>query len=215
MTRTPYRVSHQRPFHRATRMLLLGVLFSCCPEGASAFEVSKFAVAHWEMRDGLPLNKVRAITQTRDGYLWVGTFNGLARFDGVRFKSFDSANSPGLQSNAIESLCEDRQGRLWIGDNLGGLSVMENGQFRAVDLSGKLASEPILQLAAAADGTVWVMNESGRILPVRDGIAGNLLSAVGSPIALAQDQDGEVWAGIGGKLCRLDPQSGAIPLSSV
>lgn len=214
MTRTPYRVSHQRPFHRATRMLLLGVLFSCCPEGASAFEVSKFAVAHWEMRDGLPLNKVRAITQTRDGYLWVGTFNGLARFDGVRFKSFDSANSPGLQSNAIESLCEDRQGRLWIGDNLGGLSVMENGQFRAVDLSGKLASEPILQLAAAADGTVWVMNESGRTLPVRDGIAGNLLSAVGSPIALAQDQDGEVWAGIGGKLCRLDPQSGAIPLSN-
>ncbi|MEX1116627.1 MAG: two-component regulator propeller domain-containing protein [Akkermansiaceae bacterium] len=209
-----FHIGIQRSILRAARILLLAVFSSTYLKAASATEPSKFVVTRWEMRDGLPLNKVRAIIQTQDGYLWVGTFNGLARFDGVRFKTFDAANSPGLRNNAIESLCEDRQGRLWIGDNLGGLTVLENGRFRAVDLHGKMASKPILRLAAAADGTVWVMNESGAIQPVRDGIAGDLLPVVGLPIALARDLDGEVWAGIGGQLCRLDPESGAIPLQT-
>ena len=72
----------------------LGVLGAA--ELGRAAEVSRVAggspghaVSRWEMKDGLPLNKVRAIAQTPDGYLWVGTFNGLARFDGVRFKVFD------------------------------------------------------------------------------------------------------------------------------
>lgn len=191
---------------------ILGILFSSCLPLPSATEVSKFVVAHWEMRDGLPLNKVRAITQTRDGYLWVGTFNGLARFDGVRFKVFDVSNSPGLRNNAIECLHEDRQGRLWIGDNLGGLSVLERGVFRSVNLHGKLAMKPILRIAASADGTLWVMSESGSILSVRNGIVGDLLPDAASPIALAQDHNGDVWAGVAGKLCRLDQRKGAVPL---
>ena len=172
-----------------------------------------FVVSHWEMKDGLPLNKVRAIVQTRDGYLWVGTFNGIARFDGVRFKVFDVANTPALQNNATESLCEDRAGHLWIGNNLGGISVLANGRFQAVSLPKSWPRKPVLRLAAAADGTVWAMNETGGILPLRKGAAGQPLSITASHVVLASDNTGQVWTEVDGRLCRLEAGQGAVPLA--
>lgn len=196
---------------RAALVLLASV---CCSGMANAEPGSgSYAVAHWEMKDGLPLNKVRAITQTRDGYLWIGTFNGLARFDGVRFKVFDVANTPGLHNNAIETLCEDGAGRLWIGDNLGGLSVLADGQFRTVQLPTNWPGKPLLRIAAAVDGTVWVMNDEGRVLPLTNGIAGEPLAGLASPIALAADAEGVAWAAVAGRLCRLDSTLGAVPVS--
>ncbi len=76
---------------------------------------SQYLEKRWTTEDGLPQNSVNAIVQTRDGYLWLGTFGGLARFDGVKFTIFNSSNTPGLRSNRILSLFEDRAGRLWIG----------------------------------------------------------------------------------------------------
>ena len=69
----------------------------------------------WQRAEGLPQNSVVAMAQTRDGYLWLGTFGGLVRFDGVRFTIFNSANTPQLKSNRITALLEDRDGALWIG----------------------------------------------------------------------------------------------------
>ena len=67
----------------------------------------------WTAEDGLPYPTVWAITQTRDGYLWVGTRGGLSRFDGARFVTFDTRNTPALRSSAVTSLYEapDRCGR--------------------------------------------------------------------------------------------------------
>ena len=62
----------------------------------------RFHVQHWTTEHGLPDNGVKAIAQTRDGYLWIGTFNGLARFDGVTFTTFTRGNTPGLVSDAIK-----------------------------------------------------------------------------------------------------------------
>ena len=67
--------------------------------------------------------------QTRDGYLWVGTRDGLARFDGVKFTVFQAENNPGLESNDIRALYEDRSGQLWIGTFNGGVSRYRDGQF--------------------------------------------------------------------------------------
>ena len=72
-----------------------------------------YLIRTWEIEDGLPQNSVISITQTRDGYLWLGTFNGLARFDGVRLRTLDPSNSK-LGSGAIQALHGDAQGRLWI-----------------------------------------------------------------------------------------------------
>ena len=68
----------------------------------------------------LPQVTIRASTQTRDGYLWIGTYKGLIRFDGVRSVTFDLANTPGLSSDGVSLLYEDSLGDLWIGTDDGG-----------------------------------------------------------------------------------------------
>ncbi len=72
-----------------------------------------YAVRVWQMEEGLPQNSVLSIAQTPDGYLWLATFNGLVRFDGVRFTPFDESNLPGLPGNRLVRLCADREGGLW------------------------------------------------------------------------------------------------------
>src|SRR5437764_14681015 len=83
----------------------------------------------WQAENGLPHNKVTAIVQTPDGYLWLGTYGGLARFDGVRFAVFDNNSEPRLRRNRVTCLFEDAENNLWIGDELGGLSRLKSGQF--------------------------------------------------------------------------------------
>src|SRR6266849_1389532 len=88
-------------FERATvrfafpRLLPACVLFFCLTFPASA----QVAIDLWSADNGLPQNIVRAICQTPDGYLWLATFDGLVRFDGVRFTTFDRSNTPGIKGN--------------------------------------------------------------------------------------------------------------------
>ena len=93
---------------------------------------SQYVLENWQIPDGLPQSSGQAVARTPDGYLWVGTQEGLARFDGVRFVTFDSANEPGLADKYISVLHVDHQGRLWIGTRTG-LSVYEHGAFRRID----------------------------------------------------------------------------------
>ena len=86
----------------------------------------------WQVEQGLPQNKVTAVVQTRDGYLWVGTYNGLARFDGVHFTVFDDNNTPELRGNRVTSLFEDDDETLWIGTESGDVSQYKDGHFAAV-----------------------------------------------------------------------------------
>src|SRR6266702_6558358 len=71
-----------------------------------------YLIDTWETDDGLPENSATAMVQTRDGYLWFGTFNGLVRFDGLKFTVFDPGNTPQLPSAGIVNLHLDRSG--WL-----------------------------------------------------------------------------------------------------
>ena len=73
-----------------------------------------FLLSNWETEDGLPQSSATSIAQTPDGFLWVGTFEGLARFDGVRFQTFNKSSAPELPHNSILRLHCDPLGRLWI-----------------------------------------------------------------------------------------------------
>lgn len=120
----------------------------------------------WTQRDGLPHNMVVALLVARSGYLWLGTQEGLVRFDGARFTLFDRATTPGLAGDQITALCEDARGDLWIGTNTG-LSVMRGERFEAVDPGG--APRATIQ-ELLRDGTdLWALTDSGLRL-LRDGL---------------------------------------------
>src|SRR5262245_2213011 len=90
--------------------------------GAAAPAAAQYQFDHWTADNGLPQNSVRSILQSRDGYLWLTTFDGLVRFDGVRFTVFNKSNSPGLASNRLLQIYEDRFGDLWIKLETGALA---------------------------------------------------------------------------------------------
>lgn len=106
----------------------------------------------YQSEDGLPQNSITAITQGADGYLWLGTFNGLARFDGHRFVVFDEANSPGLPGNRIVSARCDRQGVLWVATEFGELAARKGGAF--TNLSASAGRINGVRLDEAGD--VWI-----------------------------------------------------------
>ena len=88
----------------------------------------EYSLDVWQVEDGLPDNSVNAIVQTPDGYLWFGTFNGLVRFDGLRFQRMDS-RVPGLESGRVVQLFLDRQGALWIAMEYGQIARYSRGIF--------------------------------------------------------------------------------------
>src|SRR5258708_21452910 len=110
---------------------LITCAFAAEMGGASSTVVragALYTVDHWGTEEGLPNNEVIAITQTRDGYLWLGTLNGLVRFDGIHSEVFDENNTPALNSSRILSLFEDSQGNLWIGSDRAGVAMLKDGQ---------------------------------------------------------------------------------------
>lgn len=112
---------------RQTRFIASLIAGACAC--AHAAEPPEYLIDVWTREDGLPSSSVTAIAQTRDGYLWVGTYNGLARFDGVKFVTFDPENTPALQHARIRRLYVDGAGRLWINSYDGSLTLYHDRKF--------------------------------------------------------------------------------------
>jgi ligand-binding sensor domain-containing protein len=74
----------------------------------------EFTQRSWEKKDGLPDKQIQSLLHTRDGYLWIGTRRGLARFDGRKFTVFDHLNTPEMPDDNCKSLAEDLDENLWI-----------------------------------------------------------------------------------------------------
>src|SRR5207302_5291261 len=106
--------------------LLMGVLARALDP---AKHLTEYARNIWGPAQGLPQNSVQAIQQTSDGYLWFGTQEGLARFDGARFVVFNKANTSAIQADNISSVMKAHDGSLWIAIRGGGVVHYENGQF--------------------------------------------------------------------------------------
>ncbi len=115
----------------------------------------RYDVRAWTTREGLPQNSVTSIVQTRDGYLWLATFGGLARFDGVRFKIFDLANTEAFTSNRLLSLLEDRSGNLWIGTMGNGVVRLRDGVFTSFRGEANAPRGEVWSIAEDRDGAVW------------------------------------------------------------
>jgi ligand-binding sensor domain-containing protein/signal transduction histidine kinase len=154
------------PNPKTTRLLLPAAcwaLLNCIAmSGFAARPLSApFTVSHWDVDSGLPPGPCSAILQTRNGYLWFGTEEGLGRFDGVNCAVFDRRNTPALKASRISVLYEDRRGTLWIGTEGGGLTVLQEGEFRAFTREDGLRNDQISALLEDRGGTMWVGTDGG------------------------------------------------------
>lgn len=147
-----------RPLQVAVALLLLAVTRSSALDPNRSLK--EFGHQAWVTENGLPQNTVQAIVQTRDGYLWVGTQEGLARFDGLSFTVFDKENTPAFKSNDIRFLHEDQQGRLWISTSYG-LVCRHNGQFTSFTVNEGLPDNSIGPIVEDMSGNVWIGTGGG------------------------------------------------------
>src|ERR1700678_4146331 len=113
-------------------------------------QLSQYVLDNWQLQEGLPQSSVQALARTPDGYLWVGTQEGVARFDGARFTIFDSGNEPAIPNKTISALFADHTGRLWIG-TVAGIAVLENGHFSHFNRISALEHADIRVIAEGKD----------------------------------------------------------------
>jgi ligand-binding sensor domain-containing protein/tRNA A-37 threonylcarbamoyl transferase component Bud32 len=125
--------------------------------------VTQYIINGWDDDNGLPQNTVRTLLQTGDGYLWIGTEEGLARFDGLKFASFDSTNTLEIRNNFIFTLFEDSRRRLWIGTVGGGLLMHQNGGFTCFSEKEGLANNVIHCIVEDRGKNIWIGTDGGGI----------------------------------------------------
>ncbi len=206
-------------------LLAMG-LFAGCASASVPSEVRADHRVGWRAftsDEGLPQSGVNAVLQTGDGYLWIGTFGGLARFDGLAFTVFRERSWSGAQvmgdapqsgpaSDRVLALHEDTAGRLWIGTQDAGLSVYRQGAFHHLPLCGGVCQ--VNDILQDADRTLWIASSAGLIAldPDREREIRRDADEAGYA-RLAQDGQGRLYAGgNGGLLVRSGDRFLRVPL---
>lgn len=187
----------------------LGAFLLLWPIQAAALDpsraITQYRLDRWTRREGLPQMSVLCALQGRDGYLWLGTQEGLARFDGLSFHAYKIDDTPELHSNYVGTLFQDRRGRIWIGTGEGHVAWYDGKTFG--DLPRGAAVRGIaIGFAEGPGGELFVGFRGGalerivgdRSEPVRDR-GGRPIGQIGS---LVQGLGGEIWAGGEGSLFR-------------
>lgn len=184
------------------------LLYGQSKEGVHEFgldpkkSLSQYLLESWKKDKGLPQNSVFAITQTHEGYLWLATYEGIARFDGVSFETYTNENLPALKSNSAWVLHEDQYHYLWIATNGGGLTQYKNGKASTLTDKDGLPSNVILALAESkTQNTLWIGTTQGlvayhtkekriiRKYDKTDGLSSNQIQS------LTLDTEGNLWIG--------------------
>jgi signal transduction histidine kinase/ligand-binding sensor domain-containing protein len=189
----------------ARAICLLLIALSCSQFSRGALDPG-YSIQLIQTEQGLPQNNINSIIQGRDGYLWLATLGGLARYDGVRFKIFNSANTPALQNSRITALFEDGNGVVWIGHETGDLTRMLGGKFEAVNLRGSPYREPVQAITMDGQGNLLLFYPSALLRTVRTGalIETDVSSEQQRGIAsMVRDNSGTIWIARGGALARI------------
>jgi signal transduction histidine kinase/ligand-binding sensor domain-containing protein len=190
------------PAHRSFRAHIIGLLAAILWLGAClavrAELPGRYRIRGWQVEHGLPQNHITAIAQTPDGFLWLGTPNGLVRFDGLHFEIFDGTKVPELRSAHVRSLFVNSGGRLWIGTEEGGVVRLEAGQFKEFKLPADQPANALVAFAEEASGTLWLMSGDGTINRISQGNISpgpvQWRSEGTAPYKLFQTPDKQAWA---------------------
>jgi ligand-binding sensor domain-containing protein len=160
--------------------------------------ISQYTHTNWQIDDGLPQNAVQCITQTRDGFLWLGTQEGLVRFDGVKFTVFDRTNTQGINNNSFQSLIQTADGNIWAGTQ-GGLTRIVQGRFITYTNADGLANDNVYGLYEDVQNNLWIATGGGGLnvwkdgkfknFSTKDGLAHNFITSV------TGGKDGTIYIG--------------------
>jgi signal transduction histidine kinase/ligand-binding sensor domain-containing protein len=140
------------PFIKTAISFLLCIL----PLFISTAVSAQYQFNSWSTDNGLPQNSIYALLQSRDGYLWLTTSDGLVRFDGVRFTVFERETTKGLDSNRLMALFEDREGALWIGTEDRGILRYKGGIFTSYTTKDGLLPSQATSFTEDKDGKLLV-----------------------------------------------------------
>ena len=163
------------------------------------FSAQRLSFQSWQRETGMPRGAIRALAQTRDGYLWLVADDGLARFDGVRFANVELGHL--TRGNPVRELLGDSHGALWIGTAGSGLIRFTQGEFVTFTASDGLPTNSITALAEDKSGRLWIGTElglriwhDGKIVPV----SGAETLQHQHITALCRDNAGSIWIGARG-----------------
>ncbi|MCP5108959.1 MAG: PAS domain-containing protein, partial [bacterium] len=165
-------------------------------------KISQYIHHAWGFEQGLPHSSINTILQTRDGYLWLGTEEGLARFDGVRFEVFDKRRVAQMSIDSIWAFYQDREGNIWSGTSGGGLTRMDStdGTFTTYSKKHGLAHNTVCSILEDYEGSLWIGTEGGlnrlrngtfTTYTKKQGLSDNYIQY------LCEDRKGNLWIGTG------------------
>jgi signal transduction histidine kinase/ligand-binding sensor domain-containing protein/CheY-like chemotaxis protein len=192
-------IRRARRRHRGSAGLSVALLLIAATLPAMALDparqISQYVHDQWGNDDGLPQNMVETMIQTRDGYLWLGTQEGLVRFDGYRFTVFDSRNTPDLRHDNIHALLESEDGSLWIGSGEG-VVRWKDGRFTPVGSGQDQAEGYVNALLEDSSGALWI-GTNGGLSRLADGQLTTYGLADGLPNGVVHDllenPAGDIW----------------------
>ncbi|GAB2503623.1 ligand-binding sensor domain-containing diguanylate cyclase [Lysobacter humi (ex Lee et al. 2017)] len=196
---------------------LLCVIGLLAPPLQAAQPLRDQFVETWTARDGLPHSTVHGIGQTADGYLWLATWEGIARYNGREFRLYRREDVPGLGDDGVRALHVGPTGDLWVASTRGGIARWHDGRWQARAPVDGLVTDLLddgrgrLWVATARGGVIAFDAAGGRrSIAARDGLPSDTVNA------LVRDRRGRVWAATSHGLARIDgararPVTGGLP----
>lgn len=206
----PFPRARCRKHLRLLQLILAVIVASYAPRALAldpSLRLTQYMHQSWTSNDGLPQDSVNDIAQTPDGYLWLATQEGIARFDGTRFTIFDSRTTRGTVTNFVYTLLVDRRGTLWAGASSGLVRYDGNGQFSVIGEKQGWPGTAAKYLAEDREGNLWAGMGNGtaiggkglvrfskgrvKIFTMADGLANNQV------YESSMAPDGALWIGTG------------------
>ena len=201
----------------AVRALLLGAILlpRPCPALDPGRALSQYAHETWGTAEGLPQSTGLSLARTRDGFLWVGTEEGIARFDGSTFVVRDRRNTPGLPHNLAYALVGARDGSLWVG-TAAGLARIVEGSARPFGAREGVPEKTVRALLEGRDGSVWAATRGGGLVRILGDAASVVTTSDGLPSnevsSLLEDPDGTLWIATSAGLAVRRPDGALAPV---